>query len=510
MLLPTLVLKIGSKKSVISQPHDIQMLTVFDPCKALASLPSPLIATETLELKNDFGIQSVKLTAGLHRQTWVSGNSIFADVHIVNNSQRILRKLELQLQRSTLWYAHAAAGIGDKNANHLRLPKRQENDIINFAVVRKSRDWSATPPNTSEVRTCHIQVPQGHVTISTGRFFEVRYFLNVIVTVTMFKNVTVQLPITLIHMNSLDIVPNALAQVAASIEAKRSKTLTNNTIHGQHQPYYQGQAFVAPQKLSLELSRAAYHAKSGAECDGLKKELNRSLCNTEDNQQFDRSAKAVTMKQSLTPRAEMNSSPHCHRKHGSECYHCHLLQVEHGKRPQTSNSQAGPTLPRLQVSTSGLGFTESELSDFSAQNPPQRKVMLSEQERKMIRQQRELQHRSEWTAMQRRASAIDSRRNSKRELNRASIMPDTHALLEQQIRRAEPHVLDPRPHRRRSKTIEFPLQKGLSTEIQRTTSSGRRRANSGSEICRSDARNPTSNNVSSQCRLSSRHRENAS
>jgi len=36
------------------------------------------------------------------------------------------------------------------------------------------------------------------------------------------------------------------------------------------------------------------------------------------------------------------------------------------------------------VSTSGLGFTKTELSDFEVSNPSPKEVMLSEQERKMI------------------------------------------------------------------------------------------------------------------------------
>jgi hypothetical protein len=63
------------------------------------------------------------------------------------------------------------------------------------------------------------------VTVSTGRFFDVRYFLDVIVTVSTFEKVAVQLPVTVIHMNSLDILPNSMAQVAASIGAKRAKTV---------------------------------------------------------------------------------------------------------------------------------------------------------------------------------------------------------------------------------------------------------------------------------------------
>lgn len=51
---------------------------------------------------------------------------------------------------------------------------------------------------------------------------KVRYFLNIIVSSAHSKLVTIQLPIVLIHTNSLNIVPNSVAQVTAAIEEKRA------------------------------------------------------------------------------------------------------------------------------------------------------------------------------------------------------------------------------------------------------------------------------------------------
>lgn len=478
-LLPTLVLQTVGSRGVVSEVLDIQMLTVFDPYKALASLPKPLIATETIELPYVPGPQSVKLTAGLHRQTWVSGNSLFVDIHIINKCHRTLKRLELQLQRSTLWYTHAAAETGSKNASYLRVPKKQEHDVINNAVVKKAKHWNGTPPNTSEIRTCHIQIPQGYVTISTGRFFEVRYFLNVVVTVAMFKNVTVQLPITLIHMNSLDIMPNALAQVAASIEAKRSKTLPNDPNHPLYQPYHQGQAFVAPQKRSLEHTRSAQPGPENASSPGLD-ELIRELDRSPRKYQHQHQCS-----EPLAARTEVVARPaHCRHKSDSECYHCHLTDIGHSKKPSTS-SQNGPKLPRLQVSTSGLGFTETELSDFTVQESPPKKVMLSEKERKMVHQQRELKQRADWEETQARTSRAASRREARRARSKPRLVPNAPALLEAQIRRAEPHVMERKTRsRQRSKTLESPLRPGLNQNVPRDPSSVRRRANTGPQLQR--------------------------
>lgn len=115
-----------------------------------------------------------------------------------------------------------------------------------------------------------------------GKFFEVRYFLNVIVSASHSKLITVQLPIVLIHMNSLDVVPNSVAQVAAAIEEKRAKSqqrsqsrqprppgaLPTNESHVLPHPgsptkmarrpsnvSVQGRAFAAPRKQSLDRVR---------------------------------------------------------------------------------------------------------------------------------------------------------------------------------------------------------------------------------------------------------------
>jgi len=73
--------------------------------KALVSLPSPLTVTETCFLSRGHEITA---TAGLHRQVWISGTNLLADVHIVNNSRKPVKKIELQLERRVLCYKHVS------------------------------------------------------------------------------------------------------------------------------------------------------------------------------------------------------------------------------------------------------------------------------------------------------------------------------------------------------------------------------------------------------------------
>lgn len=70
------------------------------------SLPSPLTASDEWIKACDSTLDIVRVTAGLHRQVWVSGTSIYVDVHIANNSRKNIKRIELQLERDILCYKH--------------------------------------------------------------------------------------------------------------------------------------------------------------------------------------------------------------------------------------------------------------------------------------------------------------------------------------------------------------------------------------------------------------------
>jgi hypothetical protein len=70
------------------------------------SLPSPLTASDEYTRPRDSSVEVVKVTAGLHRQVWVSGTTIYVDVHVANNSKKNIKRIELQLERDILCYKH--------------------------------------------------------------------------------------------------------------------------------------------------------------------------------------------------------------------------------------------------------------------------------------------------------------------------------------------------------------------------------------------------------------------
>jgi hypothetical protein len=125
MLCVSLLIRDQGKQYIVRASEDISVLSVYDrmrllySCvttvnrstaeKALMSLPSPLTASDEWLKPRDTTVEVVRVTAGLHRQVWVSGTSIYVDVHIANNSRKIIKKIELQLERDILCYKHVCS-----------------------------------------------------------------------------------------------------------------------------------------------------------------------------------------------------------------------------------------------------------------------------------------------------------------------------------------------------------------------------------------------------------------
>lgn len=241
--------RISGKRYLVRQSREVTVLTVHDPEKALVNLSSPLLAVDEMPMSKQYNAQTVKLTAGLHRQTWISGYPVFVDMLIENKSSKEVKRVELQLEKTTLFYNYPAPSSSSTTGSPdaLRLPDHRQTDI----VLRKALadGFRGVHPLSQELRTCQLDLPTGLVSIETGRYFGVRYFLSIQITCSFNKHLKVQLPITIIHPNSIDIPPNALAQVTASIEHKH-RNLSSRSGTGSPYRYRAGQAFKAARRQS--------------------------------------------------------------------------------------------------------------------------------------------------------------------------------------------------------------------------------------------------------------------
>ncbi|KEQ84617.1 hypothetical protein M438DRAFT_392764 [Aureobasidium pullulans EXF-150] len=277
VLCATVLIKDGGRQYLVRCSEDISVLPTYDPEKALRSLPSPLTASDEQSFSRSGLLETAKITAGLHRQVWVSGSSIFVDIHIANGSRKTIKKLELSLERDILCYRHAAAATLEQSASQARIFESNERSILSKHTMKQGANgWTGVEAYGSITRTCDLEIPRGHATVKCGNYFEVRYFLNITIGGFHRKMLSVQLPIIVIHMNSLDVLPNSVAQVAAAIEEKRSHhrshRRTASQASAQSKPSrLQGRAFAAPRQQSLERMRA-----SAADLRQLEEELESS------------------------------------------------------------------------------------------------------------------------------------------------------------------------------------------------------------------------------------------
>ena len=164
------VLTIHDRKCWASQALSIMRLTQSAAEKALVNLSSPLVAVDEMAMSKRYSTQTVKLTAGLHRQTWISGYPVFVDMHIENKSSRDVKRVELQLEKTTLFHNYPAPSTNAGSADVLRVPDHRETEI----VVRKelSEGFQGVRSLSQDFRTCQLELPVGLVSIETGGCFQ--------------------------------------------------------------------------------------------------------------------------------------------------------------------------------------------------------------------------------------------------------------------------------------------------------------------------------------------------
>ena len=182
--------KISGKSHFVRQSREVTVLTVHDrtssnlsrsQCtllwltqvaaeKALVNLSSPLLAMDEMPMSKQYSTQTVKLTAGLHRQTWISGYPIFVDMHIDNKSNKDVKKIELQLEKTTLYHKYSPPSTNAGSVDVLRLPDHRETEV----VVRKDLvdGFQGVHSMSQDLRTCQLELPTGLVSIETGVYFQ--------------------------------------------------------------------------------------------------------------------------------------------------------------------------------------------------------------------------------------------------------------------------------------------------------------------------------------------------
>lgn len=242
---------------------------------------------------------------------------------------------------------------------------------------------------SEDFRTCQLELPAGLVSIETGRFFGIRFFIDIQITISFSKHLKVQLPITIVHPNSIDIPPNALAQVAASIEQKHRNL---SSASGSPYRYRAGRAFQAARTQSyLQLPKDTVGSR---EIEDLTRALESSP--RKETRRLNGSPKKLRVKrrQSAVVLGSINRGNHQHSRTRSSFdsirYNTYTLprpsfETVRPGEPRPSLDQHASRAPRssletrvinglrgnfesrgpgLQRSTSGLAFDDSDKENY--------------------------------------------------------------------------------------------------------------------------------------------------
>ena len=156
-----------------------------------------------------------------------------------------MKRVDLQLEKTILFYNFSAPSTDTRIADLLRLPDYLNKKIVVSKVLLDGFD--GVRPMSEDFQTCQLKLPAGLDSIETGWFFSIRPFIDIQVTISFSKHLKVQLSITVVYPNSIDIPRNALAQVAASIEQKHRNL---SSASGSPHRYRAGRAFQAARTQS--------------------------------------------------------------------------------------------------------------------------------------------------------------------------------------------------------------------------------------------------------------------
>ncbi|ORY82147.1 hypothetical protein BCR37DRAFT_37436 [Protomyces lactucae-debilis] len=199
----------------------IKLYPCLNPTKALIPTPAPIDASEEGKLRFG-GKETLKIAARIHRPSWIAGQTAFVEVHITNDSKRKVNKIQLDLVRHLSFFKNSAATAGFQSVD-CRVPERTLTKTIssNATSIKSDKSnnayWKGVKHGGRDTIQCQIHVPADELSIQAGRFFETRYFIHVSV-VTSGGGISVELPITIVHINSLDVLPSEAKSVANMVQ----------------------------------------------------------------------------------------------------------------------------------------------------------------------------------------------------------------------------------------------------------------------------------------------------
>ncbi|KAL6310124.1 hypothetical protein BKA93DRAFT_185275 [Sparassis latifolia] len=227
----------SGKRSIAHFYRNCEIWPRIDPTVALAPATRPLQATTSKSIAM-LSNSKVKLTALLHRLTFIAGQRCYVRVAVLNETKKTVKSLTLTLVRTTTIFKPKPALDAGRTLSVD--PDACETSTAHKVVVETVLEmghraakghasakgwWTGVGPGEELEFSHFILLPPDALSVIRGRLLEVEYSIRISLSAgSLTSDVFVTLPIRIINFMSIDPTPNnpGVASYTRTVQRRRS------------------------------------------------------------------------------------------------------------------------------------------------------------------------------------------------------------------------------------------------------------------------------------------------
>ncbi|CCM04190.1 uncharacterized protein FIBRA_06356 [Fibroporia radiculosa] len=224
----------NGKRSIAHFYRNCEVWPQLNPAVVLASAPRPLQAATSKGLSVLGNSSKVKMTALLHRLTWIAGQRCSVSLVVVNETKKTIRSLALTLIRTTTIFrpkpmldAGPARSADPDACQTTTMHKVVSESVLEMAQrgvkghASAKGWWTGVAPGQELSFSHYVLLPPDALSVARGRLLEVEYSIRVTLSAgPLTSDVHVTLPIRIINFLSIDSNPSDLLHSMAGAHVR--------------------------------------------------------------------------------------------------------------------------------------------------------------------------------------------------------------------------------------------------------------------------------------------------
>ncbi|KAM0792187.1 hypothetical protein ACM66B_004884 [Microbotryomycetes sp. NB124-2] len=226
---------LGYERSIAHFYRQIDVFPFYNPAVVLAPALKPLVASESKSLFMG-GNGKVKVTAKLHRRSWVAGQRCYVDLSVENGSSKKIKTLTLSLIRSTTilrprpylgtQVVPAALASDPEYDNQGGVPTQTTKKKVAESSLEMGKkaskgvtakgSWLGVESGETADFSHFFLVPPDELSIARGRHVEVSYAVKASVGSSLSADVSAEIPVRIVSFLSLDPPPGHIGDASSA------------------------------------------------------------------------------------------------------------------------------------------------------------------------------------------------------------------------------------------------------------------------------------------------------